>query len=228
MKFDLIIGNPPYNDAKDSSAKKNDSKEGQANFYKKFIAKASNMIKPDGQVVFILPPGAHKDFYKNGLFLDKITLVPNNVWPKPIQTRLWYSNKTPKQVATVTNPILSKILEYDMNKILGRESDAGLKVYNYTRPLSIVTKTEYNKLSKKEQNKYAVGFYLSNSDQNKRNLNTLLEFFQLYLDNYAKQWHSYNKILKYQWLEGLNYDITVDNIKTHYGLTDEEIKTVKK
>jgi hypothetical protein len=227
MKYDLIIGNPPYNDSKDSAAKKNNSKEGQANFYKKFIVKAKTQIKPDGQIAFILPPGAHKDFYKSGLFLDKVTMVPNSVWPKPIQTRLWYSSLTPKSKATITNSTLNKILEYDMNILLNREANAGIKVYNYTRPLTVLTKTEYNKMSKGEQAKYAVGFYLTDSTQNKTNLNILLGYFQLYLDGIGKQWHSFNKCLKYKWLEGIGKDITEKDIINHYGLSEEDINNIK-
>jgi hypothetical protein len=227
MKFDVVIGNPPYNDIKDSKAKRNSSKEGQANLYKRFISRASSLLDENGTLIYLLPPGATKEFYKNKLFLHKVTLVPNNSWPKPIQTRIWYSTKIPTNNVTITNPVLSKVLEYAPQRILGRESNAGIKAYNYTRPLSILTKTDYNRLDKKEQSKYAVGFYLQDLPQNKTNLHTLLEYFQLFLDDYAKQWHSYNKTLKYQWLEGLQHNITEQDIIEYYGLTKEEIKIVK-
>lgn len=45
MKFDVVIGNPPYQDAK-----------GQNTLYPKFYAKAVKLVKTDGVVAMITPP----------------------------------------------------------------------------------------------------------------------------------------------------------------------------
>lgn len=52
MKFDMIIGNPPYQ----AVSEKGNSKGGGNNLYTKFIYKAYEILKKNGFLVFINPP----------------------------------------------------------------------------------------------------------------------------------------------------------------------------
>jgi len=48
MKFDIIIGNPPYNSEK---------KTGRSNLYQKFVDKSCKLITSSGKILFITPQG---------------------------------------------------------------------------------------------------------------------------------------------------------------------------
>jgi len=67
MKFDVIVGNPPYQDP-----------TGQNTLYPKFYAKAVELVKPDGYIAMITPPAIIP-----GLFGVK---NPDGIkMPKPLQ-----------------------------------------------------------------------------------------------------------------------------------------------
>jgi hypothetical protein len=63
-KFDIIIGNPPYQDSTDKSK----GTTGKKNLYQKFILKSINVIDEGGSLLFVNPPG----FLKTTVF-DKST-----------------------------------------------------------------------------------------------------------------------------------------------------------
>lgn len=55
MKFDVVIGNPPYQNNSDS--KKIANRGATRNLYQKFIEKGFNILKDGGTISFITPPG---------------------------------------------------------------------------------------------------------------------------------------------------------------------------
>jgi len=223
MKFNLIIGNPPYNDSKDSKFKKNGANAGGANFYKKFIDKANIQIKDDGIIAFITPPGAFKSFYKNNLYINGQYFNHINTFGKNIATVTYFAGKNNKKI-NIDN-IQNKFIEFDKNRLTTKSTRNGYFVYSYIKPTKIISFDEWSKLSKKDQSdKYRNSFELSQCDLNKKNLEFLLNFFSGYLNNYGAMWSSFNKKIKYQWLEGLTYEINNIHIQNFYGFNDEEMK----
>lgn len=79
MKFDAIVGNPPYQDP-----------SGQNTLYPKFYAKAVELIKPDGYISMITPPAIIP-----GLFGVK---NPDGIkMPKPLQIKSIVAGNLVKQ-----------------------------------------------------------------------------------------------------------------------------------
>jgi hypothetical protein len=79
MRFDAIVGNPPYQDP-----------TGQNTLYPKFYAKAVDLIKPDGYIAMITPPAIIP-----GLFGVK---NPDGIkMPKPLQIEKIVSGNLVKQ-----------------------------------------------------------------------------------------------------------------------------------
>ena len=226
MQFDIILGNPPFNDLDGATDKKHGSKHMKTNLYPGFINLASKHIKPNGYVGYILPHGAFRYIYKSGLYVKTVLLNRTRVWGKQIPTRTWIAVTSP----TTTNvgpTIFSKIAKWTHSRVLNRKMTPGYKLYNYIRPLRIYTADEVSKMEEKTANKNNAPIFIPHTVQNKKNLDILLTFFNRYLDQYAAMWGSYSKILDYDWIDGLTYDITEDDIKRYYNLTDGEVKEIK-
>lgn len=69
-KFDLIIGNPPYND----STEKKSGTTGKKNLYQKFIFNSLRILINDGYLLFVTPPG----FLKTTVY-DQSTDIFNEI-----------------------------------------------------------------------------------------------------------------------------------------------------
>jgi hypothetical protein len=227
MAFDIVIGNPPYNDGNGAADKKGGSKHMKTNLYPGFIEIGYKLSKPDGIVAYILPHGAFNYFYKSNLFLTHVFFNPTKIWGKAIPTRSWIATKQPQNTAKIVTPIFEKIAKWEQTRVLNRQMKPGFKLYNYIRPLRVFSVDEINNMDEKEANKNNAPIFLPYSDQNKRNITFLLTFFNKFLDEYSAMWGSYSKTLDYNWLNGLTYDITEQHIKDNYGLTDDEISKVK-
>lgn len=234
MKFDVIIGNPPYNDGNESAVKDKHNKktQGTATYYKYFIQQAFDLLKETGKVAFILPPGAHKYFYSSRFNLDRVHFVDGHCWPKTLVTRLWFASKSLLLLPEITPVIFSKIIDWKQFISHG-DSKGGICTYNFT--ISTFTQSEekvykrsyVDSLSKEEQAKSNIKWNLYETDTNLANLRTLLKFFHKYLHFFGYQWHSWNNTMDYQWLEGRKTLITEQDIIDHYGLTADEVNTIK-
>lgn len=226
MKFDVVIGNPPYNDGEGAADKKGGSKHMKTNLYPGFIDKAYKVSKDNAIIAFILPHGAFNYFYKSKLWLTHVFFNPTKVWGKQIPTRSWIASKHPSSAQIVT-PIFNKIAKWDANRVVSRNMTPGFKLYNYIRPLKVFTVDEVNNMVKKEAGKNNAPIFLPNTPQNKTNITFLLTFLNKFLDQYSAMWGSYSKTLDYDWLDGLQNNITEQDIQNHYQLTDDEMNTIK-
>ena len=227
MKFDVILGNYPFNDGVGMETKGlNGAKQGKTNLYKEFIAHSKTVIKPTGIIAVIAPPGAFKSFLDNSLNIQKYYFNNKRCWIKLISTVSWFCSLDPEvKLGSVPTTIQDKLFTNDHTKIRQRASkkEHSYYLYNYIKPLKIHNNEEKDRLSIKEQGKYCPPITLTDSEINKTNLHFLLNYLLDYLDNHAAQWHSFNKRLKYEWLEGLDYLITEDDIIKQYKLTQEEV-----
>tara|TARA_R110000744_G_scaffold3521_1_gene13346 strand:+ start:27 stop:1067 length:1041 start_codon:yes stop_codon:yes gene_type:complete len=230
MKFDVILGNYPFNDGVGMETKGlNGAKQGKTNLYKEFIAHSKTVIKPTGIIAVIAPPGAFKSFLDNSLNIQKYYFNNKRCWIKLISTVSWFCSLDPEvKLGSVPTTIQDKLFTNDHTKIRQRASkkEHSYYLYNYIKPLKIHNNEEKDRLSIKEQGKYCPPITLTDSEINKTNLHFLLNYLLDYLDNHAAQWHSFNKRLKYEWLEGLDYLITEDDIIKQYKLTQEDINVL--
>ncbi len=230
MKFDVILGNYPFNDGVGMETKGlNGAKQGKTNLYKEFIAHSKTVIKPKGIIAVIAPPGAFKSFLDNSLNIQKYYFNNKRCWIKLISTVSWFCSLDPEvKLRNVPATIQDKLFTNDHTKIRQRASkkEHSYYLYNYIKPLKIHNNEEKDRLSIKEQGKYCPPITLTDSEINKTNLHFLLNYLLDYLDNHAAQWHSFNKRLKYEWLENIDYLITEDDIIKQYKLTQEEVDII--
>ena len=231
MKFDVIITNYPFNNEGGMKSKGlNGAQQGKTNLYKDFISHSTNMIKPKGIIGVIAPPGAYKSFLSNKLNILKYYFNRVDVWGKSIATISWFCSLDPTvKLKNVSTTIQDKILTNDYDKIKKRASkkEHSYYLYNYIKPLKVYSNSERNQLSTKDQGKTLPPVTLTDSKINKINLTFLLSYFLDYFNNHGAQWHSFNKRLKYEWLEGLDYSITENDIIKQYNLTQNDIEEIK-
>jgi len=227
MKFDIILGNPPYNDSNDALSKNNNRKGMVAGLYKHFVAKSKTWLNENGCLMFILPAGAFKSFIKNGFKINKSRYNLLDSWGDvSVCTANWYCSLKDNNQYSFTNNVMDKILKQDysnMNQNV-RVKDGGILPYNFYS--SAITRDEFNALENK--NPYSSGtFRLSNNIQNKTNVNFLMSYLKPYLTKYSYSMYSLTKKMKVEWLEGYNRDITEQDIIDCYGLTESEVKEIK-
>lgn len=142
--FDLVVGNPPYNDSEGI-------KGGCKNLYQPFIEKSLNILKDNGILVFITPPG----FYKTTDF-DK----PNNIFKRIISDfSLIYLDTTDIQkkffskVGTLICYYLIKKENYNSKTTIKNDNgkfDVDISKYNF---IPRIVSTETYSILKKITNK---------------------------------------------------------------------------
>lgn len=137
--FDIIIGNPPYNDSEGI-------KGGCKNLYQPFILKSLSLLKKDGYLSFLTPPG----FYKTTNFDE-----PNNIFKKITTDKsLIYLNSSDIQnkyfkVGSLIVYYLIKNEPYSSKTIIESESgkfEVNISEYNFIP--RIVSKESYSILNK--------------------------------------------------------------------------------
>ena len=230
MDFDIILSNIPFNNEGGMKSKGlNGAQQGKTNLYKEFIAHSKSMIKPNGIIIFIAPPGAYKSFLNNSLNILKYYFNSVDAWGKSIATVSWFCSLDPTiELGDVPITIQDKLFTNDHDKIRQRASkkEHSYYLYNYIKPLKVYNNDERNQLSIKDQGKTLPPVTLTDSKINKTNLEFLLSYLLNYLNNHGAQWHSFNKRLKYEWLEDIDYVITEDDIIKQYKLTQEEVNII--
>jgi len=210
MVFDIVIGNPPYNDNNDMQTKSDVKKTGQATFYKLFIDKATTWVKQDGSICYILPPGAIREFTRNNLYINAIKLIPLSAWPKGITAR-WYITSFAKNTTKIVNDDIRPFIKWNQNKLSNsiRISGGGLGGDSMCRPDKIMTNYPGSLPWVKLE--------LLPTNTNRDNFKTLLTVLNPYLKRYAFQWSTWHKLIDYQWIEGKTV-LTEQDIKQHYGI----------
>ena len=123
-KFDIVIGNPPYQDSSDKSK----GTTGKKNLYQKFILKSIDLIDKDGYLLFVNPPG----FLKTTVFEKSTDIF------KIIQSlNLTYLNLTNinDKYFKVGTPIcyflLLKNNSYTSTKIVTEDSELNLDIRRF-------------------------------------------------------------------------------------------------
>ena len=74
MKFDVVIGNPPYQENSSKGKSKGGGKGGDKNLYSKFIKKSDGLLKQNGYLMFLTPPAIFSPKNKN----KEVIFNPNN------------------------------------------------------------------------------------------------------------------------------------------------------
>lgn len=74
MKFDVVIGNPPYQENSATGKSKGGGRGGDKNLYSKFIKKSDEIIKENGLIMFLTPPSIFSPQNNN----KKILFHPSN------------------------------------------------------------------------------------------------------------------------------------------------------
>jgi hypothetical protein len=77
MKFDVIVGNPPFNSNKKISdeATGNGGTGGNSRLYKHFRTKSLQLLKPNGYLAFVSLKNIIKDLYKDNNQVDVVNLM---------------------------------------------------------------------------------------------------------------------------------------------------------
>jgi hypothetical protein len=77
MKFDVVVGNPPFNNAKKNkdTADGNGGTGGNSRLYKHFRAKSLDCLKPNGTLAFVSLKNIVKDLVVDGNQVDVINLM---------------------------------------------------------------------------------------------------------------------------------------------------------
>ena len=234
MFFDIILGNPPYNDSQESFQKRNGATTQGGSFYKHFIKLGLKSLSPKGILAFILPGGAYSSFIKEGGNINHVYHIHGNNWPKVLSTKAWFVSKYKTPTVTQNPPIFNKLLSLNNYRQSKTRSSGKITSYSFTASCFTSTqdkifKTSHVKtLSKKEQQHNNTQWELEDTELNLKNITFLLKYFSKWFHYYGYQWYMWNKIFKYRWLEGLTHEITKEDIIEYYGLTPEEIKEVEK
>jgi hypothetical protein len=216
--FDVIIGNPPYNDALQTATKVNGSKMSSiGKILPSFIGLACDRINKQGVVLYVCPPSSEKTFRKFGKHINKFGFIHQKHWHKRIATCWWLvsNNKTETEIA---HKGIGKILGYDPAKHRVNRDKNCIFLYNFATVVRVGPNPFH----------YADGRYnLTPTDLNIKNLDTLIRFIQPWFHNRINSWSSANKKIKYEWLSHLDFEITEQDIINHYGLNEDDIKEIK-
>jgi len=238
MKFDIIIGNPPYNDSSESGQKKNGATTQGATFYQKFINKSKQLIKDDGTIAFILPGGAYNSFLDEGLVLTHVHHIDGRFWPKVLSTKAWFAIKPQTGMfyskPTQSPDIFNKILDTKHYQAKAGKGGGAITTYSFTKSCFTeaedkVYKTSYVKSKdKKFQRNNPTQWDLPDTDINVTNLTFLLKWFADWFHFYGYQWYMWNKLFDYKWIDGKTQPITEQDIIDYYGFDENDLKVIKK
>jgi len=126
--YDIIIGNPPFNDKQVYNSKKG----GGDSLWPKFVIKSLSLLNKDGYLLFVHPPGwrkpmfgssKNKELYQlmtasNQMEYLEIHSKKDGIKTFNIQTRYdWYLiKKTPKYKDTIVKDEISKLNKIDLAK----------------------------------------------------------------------------------------------------------------
>lgn len=148
MKFDVIVGNPPYQENSDSGKSKGGGKGGDKNLYSKFIRKSNDLLNENGVMLYITPPSIFSPKNKNKeTLLDQknslelVKIFDENPFPNVSTNVCYFMLKNAKKTKTKFLTI-DGVLEIDLteNTILPS------KINKFT--ISIFDKVFNNQFSK--------------------------------------------------------------------------------
>jgi hypothetical protein len=122
MKFDIIIGNPPYQDDTNKMGE-NGRKQSSSKIWPKFCKKSINeFLKEDGDILFIIPAGALKGTGPNGFnfkktfgeYLGHKITIGTDSWFKGVSTKnlFFHLQKTKNNL---NDEIQIEYLDKDLN-----------------------------------------------------------------------------------------------------------------
>jgi hypothetical protein len=143
MKFDLIIGNPPYN----ANTAKEESKslvKGNRSLYKTFTVESIKFLKPNGVLTFVTLKNIYKDFYENTILSKyEVPLVNmmlgSNVWE--FNTCYFQLKNTPRTSDPyLTDPLLRKIFNPSNRFQIKSGGSKSFSVSEEVTPYPVVTK----------------------------------------------------------------------------------------
>lgn len=122
MKFDNVIGNPPYQDKKG-----NEDSTNSADLYAKFVEKSFNLVKDDGQIALVIPSawsGPKNSNLKTLLFethQPSVFDTHGKKWfPVNMNTCYFITKKFRKGTTTVTDAHNNKVkVKLNKNSVVG-------------------------------------------------------------------------------------------------------------
>jgi len=207
MKFDIVIGNPPYND-NNTSRTINKTTMDNTTVLNKWIKYISNQIKQNGIILIISTPGIGRKIEKHGLHIHKLTFIPDKTWIKKISAVWWVLGKLSKPTF-IHNKTINKMMKINHTPKSGQSCKYD-KMHGY-----IGGNKFYNS-------------YLTNTKQNEVNLETIMKFIQPWVKKMGIiYWINVMRYVDYGWLEGLTYNITEKDIINYYRLTPDDVKEIK-
>ena len=114
MKFDIIIGNPPYQDG---------TKEGQQNkIYNQMSKKALGLLKSKGVMAFITPSSVCKKSKRFSIVGNKhlvsVNFTPNNHFDVGVNICYWIINKSVDSASCTVTSINGEAIEFPLGLII--------------------------------------------------------------------------------------------------------------
>ena len=119
MKFDIIVGNPPFNkvsgDQKTNKHEKNITQiAGKTDLYKDFTVRSFNYLKPDGKLCFVVLKNIYPKFYTDKILknkhIDIINFMDTKHWLyNTVYFLMSNSPRTSKPI--ITNLLYNKLFD---------------------------------------------------------------------------------------------------------------------
>lgn len=223
-KVDITFFNPPYNDEKGANKKKVTGNMGTS-FYKLFTEKA--IKETDKLIGAILPSTGYKSMEHKDWKLIRYINNRNDDWlAKKIHTRSFILEKNSEEEFNFYPPLFSKILNKDKLYLTYKDTpvETPLEVKTLSKRDSVSLK---QMLSKNNKNSFTMKVSLTSTPLNAYNLNYLLSFLLNLYSEYVARVNSFIGLLDIEWLEGIDREITDQDIINYYKLTPEEVQVIK-